>query len=78
MDLQSHTKDNNRLATDIVDCNMDEVIDDGDLLCTISDMVFKYSTLQSKYNNLIDRVTLHNARMNELIELEKANGSNPR
>jgi hypothetical protein len=78
VDLQSHNKDSNHLATDIVDCNMDNTVDDGDLLCTISDMVYRYGILQAKYNNLIDRVTLHNARMNELIELEKSHGSNSR
>ena len=78
MDLQSHSKDAGGVATDITDCNMDDVIDDGDLLCTISDMVYRYSVLQAKYNNLIDRVTLHNVRMNELIELEKSHGTNSR
>lgn len=50
---------------------MDTIIDDGDLLCALNDITYQYNALQGKYDNLIERIELHNTRMNELVNPRK-------
>lgn len=68
VNLQGHSKDISHIASEVSDCDMDGVIDDGDLLCLLNNIVYQYGALQTKYNNLVERVDQHNARMGELVK----------